>query len=68
MRRSSGSRPGGDAVYGLGMIGAWVYYWRTADTTSDRALGVLKGLVWQAFLVYEAFSAVGRGGRPDNPD
>jgi hypothetical protein len=55
--------PGGDAVYGLGMIGAWVYFWQRADTNGDRALGVLKGLVWPAFLVYEAFSAV--TGRPE---
>lgn len=55
--------PSGDAVYGLGMIGAWVYFWQRADTNGDRALGVLKGLVWPAFLVYEAFSAV--AGRPD---
>lgn len=68
VQRSSGSRPSGDAVYGLGMIGAWVYYWRTADTTGDRALGVFKGLVWPAFLVYEAFSAAGSRGRPDTPD
>jgi len=57
------SAPNGDAVYGLGMIGAWVYFWRQADTNSDRAMGLLKGLVWPAFLVYEAFSAV--AGRPD---
>lgn len=55
--------PSGDAVYGLGMIGAWVYFWRRADTNGDRALGLLKGLVWPAFLVYEAFSAV--AGRPE---
>jgi hypothetical protein len=54
--------PSGDAVYSLGMIGAWVYFWRRADTNGDRALGVLKGFVWPAFLVYEAFSAV--SGRP----
>lgn len=54
--------PGGDAVYGLGVIGAWVYFWRQADTPGGRAAGLLKGLVWPAFLVYEAFSAV--GGRP----
>jgi hypothetical protein len=57
-----GPAPGGDAVYGLGMIGAWVYFWQRADTNGDRALGVVKGVVWPAFLVYEAFSAV--SGRP----
>jgi len=67
VQRRGGAAPGGDAVYGFGMIGAWVYYWRTADGAGDRALGVLKGLVWPAFLVHEAFSAVGGRGRREDP-
>ena len=64
--KGRGGQPnGGQPVYGLGMIGAWVYYWRTADTNGDRALGILKGFAWPAFLVYEAFSAVGRTQRHD---
>lgn len=59
---ASGSKPGGDAVYALGVIGAWVYFWKQADTPRGRGLGLLKGMVWPAFLVYEALSAV--GGRP----
>jgi hypothetical protein len=45
-------------VYGLGAIGAIVFYWKRADSGGDRALAVLKGLVWPAFLVYEAFTAL----------
>ena len=56
----------GDAVYGLGMIGAWVYFWKTSDTPADKAVGLLKGVVWPAFLVYEAFSVV--AGRPESSD
>src|SRR5690242_2207262 len=59
-----GQPNGGQPVYGLGMIGAWVYYWRTADTNADRALGILKGFAWPAVLVYEAFSAVTRAKNP----
>jgi hypothetical protein len=44
---------GSDSVYGLGMIGAWVYYIGRATTPRDRILGFLKGLVWPALLVYE---------------
>ncbi len=44
---------GGDAVYGIGMIGAWVYYVRRATTNKERVLAVLKGFVWPAFLVYD---------------
>lgn len=58
----SGQAPGGDAVYGLGVIGAWVYYWQRGSSAGERTRGLLKGLVWPAFLVYEAFSAV--SGRP----
>jgi hypothetical protein len=43
---------GADAVYGIGMIGAWVYYLKRATTNQERALGFAKGLVWPAFLVY----------------
>jgi hypothetical protein len=42
-----------NAVYGLGMIGAWVYYIGRATTPEDKIQGFFKGLVWPAFLVYE---------------
>ena len=44
---------GSDSVYGLGMIGAWVYYIGRAKTPRLRVLGFLKGLVWPAMLVYD---------------
>ncbi len=47
--RSGGSA---DAVYSIGMIGAWVFYLKRATTNQERALGLAKGLVWPAFLVY----------------
>ena len=42
-----------EAVYGLGLIGAWVYYIRRATTFRQGVLGFFKGLFWPAFLVYE---------------
>ena len=44
---------GGGAVYGLGLIGALVYYIQTAEGFWMGALGILKALIWPAFLVYE---------------
>ena len=44
---------GGEAVYGLGLIGAAVYYISTATGFWMGVLGFLKALVWPAFLVYE---------------
>lgn len=41
------------AVYGLGFIGAAVYYISTADSFWMGVLGFLKAIVWPAFLVYE---------------
>ena len=42
-----------DAVYGLGLIGAWVYYIGRATTNQERVRGFFKGLFWPAFLVYD---------------
>jgi len=46
---------GSDAVYGIGLIGAWVYYFRRATTNQERIQGFFKGLVWPAFLIYDLF-------------
>jgi hypothetical protein len=43
---------GGGAVYGLGLIGALVYYIQTATSFWDGIYGVFQALVWPAFLVY----------------
>jgi len=48
------SGPAG-AVYGLGLIGAAVYFISQAGTFWAGVLGFLKALVWPAFLVYELF-------------
>ena len=40
------------AVYGLGLIGAWVYYIGRASTPQERVRGFFKGIFWPAFLVY----------------
>jgi len=42
------------AVYGLGLIGAWVYFIGHATTFWIGVLGFFKGIVWPAMLVYEA--------------
>ena len=47
------------AVYGMGMIGAAVYYISTATGFWMGLLGFAKAIVWPAFLVYEALGAVG---------
>jgi hypothetical protein len=63
-RKQSRQRPQtaspGEAVYGLGLIGALVWYWQQAQSPGERAFGVLKALVWPAFLVYDAHKALHR--------
>ncbi|MFH1712092.1 MAG: hypothetical protein ABH846_02550 [Patescibacteria group bacterium] len=46
---------GGSAVYGLGFIGAVIYFFSTATSFWIGVLGLLKAIVWPAFLVYYAF-------------
>lgn len=42
------------AVYGMGLIGAVVYYIGHATSFGMGVLGFLKALVWPAMLVYHA--------------
>ena len=49
----------GGAVYGLGFIGAAIYYVSTATSFWMGVLGVLKALVWPAFLVYHVLKSLG---------
>lgn len=47
------NNPGAGAVYGLGLIGAAVYYIQQATTFLEGVIGFLKALVWPAMLVYK---------------
>lgn len=49
----NGAAAGGNAVYGLGLLGALVWYWQQADGFLPHIWGVLKALVWPAFVVYD---------------
>lgn len=42
-----------DGLYGLGFVGALIYYLQHAPTFWMGVLGFLKALVWPAFLVYQ---------------
>jgi hypothetical protein len=49
---------GGGAVYGLGFIGALVYFIQTASSFWDGAYGVFQAVFWPAYLVYELLDLV----------
>ncbi len=50
----------GGAVYGMGLIGAVVYFLQHATTFGMGVLGILKAIVWPAFLIYKLFELVYR--------
>ena len=49
---------GAGAIYGLGFIGALVYFIGSASSFWDGAWGVLQSIVWPAFLVYGLFDKI----------
>jgi len=49
----------GGALYGLGFLGALVYYLSTATSLWTGFLGILKAIFWPAFLVYGAMKYLG---------
>ena len=59
MKRKVQECPGSGAVYGLGLIGAAIYFISTATGFWMGVLGFLKAIVWPAFLVYEALKHLG---------
>jgi len=59
MAKNIKNNPQSGAVYGLGFIGAAVYFISQASGFWTGILGFLKALVWPAFLIYEAFKHLG---------
>jgi hypothetical protein len=50
---------GGGAIYGIGIFGAWVYFWQQAEAFWEYVLVVVQGIFWPAFMVYQGFAALG---------
>lgn len=53
------NNPTTGCVYGLGFIGAAIYFISVATGFWMGVLGFLKAIVWPAFLVFEAFKSLG---------
>ncbi len=49
----------GGALYGLGFLGALGYYLTTATSLLGGVLGVIKAILWPAFLVYGLLKFLG---------
>jgi len=59
MKNQIQANPQSGAVYGLGLIGAAVYFISHATSFGLGVLGFMKAIVWPAFLVYEACKQLG---------
>lgn len=55
-RHSNMNAGAGGAVYGLGFIGALVYYLHQATSLGMGLVGILKSFVWPAYFVYHLFT------------
>ena len=59
---------GGSPIYGLGMVGALVFYWRHSDAGFQPHLrAVLKALVWPAFVVHDVVRLLDSGSTVMSP-
>lgn len=47
---------GSSAVYGLGFIGALFYFLQHATTFGLGVMGVIKALLWPAFIIYQTLT------------
>lgn len=56
MKKTTSCNASGGALYGMGFIGALVFYLQQATGFWEGLLGILKALFWPAFLVYELLS------------
>jgi hypothetical protein len=45
----------GGAFYGVGFLGALIYFFQQAGNFTDFIVGFIKALFWPALLVYELF-------------
>ncbi len=57
--KSPNSSHTSNVVYGLGFIGAAVYYIQMATGFWAGVIGFLKAIVWPAFLVYDTLTFLG---------
>jgi hypothetical protein len=50
---------GSGAIYGVGIFGAWFYYWQAADGLWEHLYAIFQGFFWPAYMVYAALKALG---------
>lgn len=58
MSKGGAGAAGGGAIYGLGIFGAWVYFFLQAEGFWQYVLAIIQGIFWPAWMVYDVFSAL----------
>ena len=53
--KNNGCAATGGAIYGLGIFGAWVYFWQAAAGFWEHAYAVFQGLFWPAYMCLRRF-------------
>jgi hypothetical protein len=59
MSKNNISCGGSNAFYGLGMIGAFVYYMQNASSAGEILLGIIKAIIWPALLAHRLLGYLG---------
>lgn len=54
-----GNHASAGAVYGLGFLGAAIYFISNASGFWMGAIGLLKAIVWPGYIVYELLKFLG---------
>jgi len=57
-RGKGGKATGGNAVYGLGFVGALIYFLTHATTFAMGLLGIVKAIFWPALLIYKVLEVL----------
>lgn len=55
---NSGVAAGSGAIYGLGIFGAWFWFWQQADGFWPHLYAIFEGIFWPAYMVFQTFSAL----------
>lgn len=58
VKHMGSGRGGGDVVYGMGLIGALIYYLQEATTFWMGLVGIFKAIFWPAYLVHALLTLV----------
>jgi hypothetical protein len=59
MTTRNAAAPAG-AIYGLGIFGAWVWFFQQADTFWQFVWAFFQGIFWPAWMVYDVFKALAK--------